>query len=123
MNIKLIPFIYHFIRTTTTMRTLLLALLTLLTIGLFSTAALCSDFHKEVKVSPGKLLQMDLASGGDITIQGWDKDLVSVDVYYHGGDDNRCKIDVDEKSGGVEISSRYDGRNRNYNTSLRFEVN
>ncbi len=81
-----------------------------------------ADLHKEIKVASGKTLQVNLNTGGDITIAGWDKDVVSVDVYFKGRDDEKCKVDIDETTSGVSISSRYEGRRRNHSTSLRFEV-
>jgi hypothetical protein len=98
------------------------ALITLLACILYCSATQASDLHKEVKVASGKTLQVDLNTGGDITIAGWDKEAVSVDVYFRGHDDEKCKVDVDETSSGVSVSSRYTGRGRNHSTSLRFEI-
>ena len=97
-------------------------MITLIACMLWMTGVQASDLHKEINVAPGKSLQMDLNTGGDITIAGWDKESVSVDVWYRGRDDERCKVDIDETSSGVSISSRYTGWGRNHSTSLRFEI-
>ncbi len=97
--------------------TLLVLLLTALTV-----TAQAADIHKEFQVSPGKRLEMDLRTGGEIKIAGWDKNSVSIDVYFKGRDDREVKVDFDQTAEGVIVTSRYDGRHRNHSTSLRFDI-
>src|SRR6059036_3333002 len=94
----------------------------LLAFPLYAATGWAGDIHKEIKVSPGKTLQMDLDTGGDITITGWEKDVVSVDVHFRGYDDEKCKVDVEETSSGVSVSSRYTRHSRSQSTSLHFEI-
>ena len=93
----------------------------LLSIVLCIGGVFAADLHKEINVASGKTLQVNLDTGGEITITGWEKDVVSVDVYFKGRDDKKCRVDIDETSSGVSIASRYTGRGRNHSTSLRFD--
>src|SRR6266849_6260985 len=58
----------------------------LLAFCFFGATTKAGDIHKEIKVSPGKALQMDLDTGGDITITGWEKEAVgNVNGHSMGG--------------------------------------
>lgn len=81
-----------------------------------------ADIHKEFQMLPGKRLEMNLNTGGDIKITGQESNMVSIDVYFKGRDDKECKVDVDQTAAGPVISSRYQGRHRNHSTSLLFDV-
>jgi len=78
--------------------------------------------HQEFQVSSGKRLLVNIESGGAISISGWDKEVVSLDVERRGKDDEGCVVDAERTDMGVEISSRYEGRRHNSSTELRFVV-
>jgi len=80
------------------------------------------DIHKEFKSAPGKKLEMDIDSGGDIIIQGSDGNTIVVDVFFRGRDEDECKVDFDETSSGLTIRSSYHSRRGNHSHSPRFEV-
>lgn len=89
----------------------------------FTAASSGGDIHKELKVGPGKTLEMNLESGGDITVTGWERDAVSVDVYFKGGNEDDYRVTIDEPASGVAISSRYARRRRRtHYRNVTFEV-
>jgi DUF4097 and DUF4098 domain-containing protein YvlB len=79
--------------------------------------------EKEFKVSSGKKLDVDLRTGGSLKIVGWDKDIVRVKSNLRGRDAKDCKVEIEEESGGVRISSYYEGRRNTYSTDCDFEIN
>ena len=66
---------------------------------------------KEIKTQPGKTLDLELSTGGDIEVTGWDKDVVSV-VAHIPGDKEDYYIDVAERSSGIKVEISYEGRGR-----------
>ena len=79
--------------------------------------------QKQFNVSPGKKLDIDLRTGGSLRITGWDKAIVSVKWRVRGRDADFSHVDVKEEGGGVSISSSYEGRRKNFNSDLEFEIN
>ncbi len=94
--------------------------LALLLLGLASQP---DTIEKEFTVSPGKKLEVDLKTGGSLKITGWEKNVVKVSGTIKGRDAENCVVEVVEEGGGVRISSYYEGRRRNYNTNVDFEIN
>ncbi|HTY58350.1 MAG TPA: hypothetical protein VMF59_06010, partial [Bacteroidota bacterium] len=84
-----------------------LALFVLLLFPLLVGAAPQADFAKEFATSKGKKLDIDLKTGGDIAISGWDRDVVSVKGFREGRDGSEATLDMEETSSGVSVSSRY----------------
>ncbi|MGA7836339.1 MAG: hypothetical protein WB996_00085, partial [Ignavibacteriaceae bacterium] len=64
--------------------------------------------HKEFKVQSGKLLNLDFNTGASINVEGWDKDIVSVDAELGGRDWEDISLDFNQTSGGVDITTEYD---------------
>jgi len=65
---------------------------------------------KEFGAKRGGELVLDIETGGKISITGWDKELVKVEVRLDGRDADRFEIDFDERPGGLEIETDYSGR-------------
>jgi hypothetical protein len=78
--------------------------------------------EREFRVSREKRLELDLETGGGIDIVGVDHDVVSVRLYPGGRDWQDCKFEAEETPTGVRISSYYAGTQKQYSTSLRFEL-
>jgi hypothetical protein len=78
---------------------------------------------KEFTVEPGKKLDINLRSGGSITISGWDKNQVAVTVNFKNGDGDNWDISFDKTSDGIFIESRYTGSNHKRSGSTNFEIN
>jgi hypothetical protein len=82
-----------------------------------------SDINKEFKVKPGQKLEMDLKSGGAIYITGWNEEKVAVKVNLTGRDAKDVRIEMNEVSAGVSVTSDVERRHRNWNTDLEFHIN
>jgi hypothetical protein len=86
------------------------------------TARQDSTFDRSVAASPGGLLDLDLDTGGNVTIRGWDESRVSVRVALGGADWRDVEVDVDRVSDGVRVRSRYVGRSDFQRFNNRFEI-
>lgn len=89
---------------------------------LFTTISFATEVHQEFQVQPGKKLNIDLKTGGSIRIEGWNKSAVSVDASIAGPDREKCDVQVKQTEQGVDIRSRYIGRENNYDTDGSFEI-
>ena len=63
------------------------------------------DLDRSIDVESGQTLSVELDTGGDISITGWDKEAVDVKVIYHEKDEDRIEVDIRHVSSGVDISS------------------
>jgi DUF4097 and DUF4098 domain-containing protein YvlB len=66
--------------------------------------------EREFEMGPGGKLELDVETGGDISVKGWDKRLVRVVVRLEGRDSDRFEIDFDQSSKGLEIETDYSER-------------
>ncbi|MDQ7818615.1 MAG: hypothetical protein RDU14_16440 [Melioribacteraceae bacterium] len=80
------------------------------------------NYQKEFNVKPGGTLTIDLRTGGGISIEGWNKDVVSVEVTVKGRDAEDIVVEFDQSGNDVEITSYYDGDDRNHNSSAKTVV-
>jgi DUF4097 and DUF4098 domain-containing protein YvlB len=81
-----------------------------------------ATIDKEFQVSRNQTLEVDIRTGGALTITGWDKDIVKVHAELRGRDAAACKVDVSQQSGGVSLTSEFEGKERNRNADLKFEI-
>jgi DUF4097 and DUF4098 domain-containing protein YvlB len=84
-----------------TMKTLSLAVALLM----LAVPATAQDVVKSFKVESGQTLSVDLETGGNIDISGWDMQEVEVTVKYPGRADRFAEIDVEKSGSGVVIES------------------
>lgn len=77
---------------------------------------------KEINVQPGQKLVVDIECGSDIIIEGWDKNIVNVDVDIRGRDADELEIEVSETSYGVLITADFDRHKRNNSTGGEVKV-
>lgn len=109
---------------------LLISLLTGLTFGFSSALGFAADkkdkpekvTEKEFKTSKDKTLNIDLRTGGGINISGWDKDVVSIRAEFGGRDWEDCEVSFEEKNGGVQINSSYEGKKNGWNVHCDLEI-
>lgn len=80
------------------------------------------NVHKEFKIGSGKLLDLDFKTGGTINVEGWDKDLVSVDAYLGGNDWEDINLEFNQTSGGISILSEYENSRRHRNSKVDFTI-
>ena len=75
-------------------------------------------YTRNFKVEEGKLLDVNLDSGGSIKITGWDKNIVSVDVTSSENDLSNLDFNFKETGTGIEVSSK--NKESDSNNGLRF---
>jgi DUF4097 and DUF4098 domain-containing protein YvlB len=88
----------------------------------FSATSTGSDIKKEFRVKPGQKLEVDLQSGGDIIISGWNEEKVSVQANLEGRNAKGVRVDVTELPSGVSVTSDIERRHRNWNTDIEFHI-
>ena len=57
----------------------------------------------------GKLLDLDFKTGASIKVEGWDKDIVSVDAYLGGDDWEDINLNFNQTSCGIDVTTDYEG--------------
>jgi DUF4097 and DUF4098 domain-containing protein YvlB len=92
--------------------------LVVLIFGIGSAAA----FEREIPVRSGGLLEFDLETGGTITIIGWSSESVQVSAGVSGRSADIVDLRVEERDGGVLVSSRFTEDRRNQNASIKLDV-
>ena len=103
------------------MKRLLIALLGVCPIVLLAQSG--ADFQKEFATQPGKKLDVNLRTGGAITIVGWEKDMVAYKGYREGRDGDDCVLEAEQTASGVSIESHYASSHRDRSGGVRLEVN
>ena len=66
--------------------------------------------EKSFDMKKGGNLEIDLEVGGDITIEGWDRDEVTVKVLISGKHRDEVELEFDRNKSGLEISAEIDRR-------------
>ena len=74
--------------------------------------------HKEFTVQSGELLDLDFKTGASINVEGWDKNIVSIDAELGGRDWEDINLDFNQSSSGVNVTSDYEGYNHNRNSKV-----
>ncbi|MBN2185635.1 MAG: DUF4097 family beta strand repeat protein [Candidatus Krumholzibacteriota bacterium] len=78
--------------------------------------------EREFETKPGKTIEFDLDAGGDIAIEGWDKDLVHVEALLRGEDNDNIDIDFYMGRSGLEISSEFKRKRKRNRSDVNFIV-
>jgi DUF4097 and DUF4098 domain-containing protein YvlB len=91
-------------------------------VALVLGAGVANALEREIPVRSGGLLEFDLKTGGDITIVGWSSESVQVSAKVSGSAADIVDLSVEERNGGVLITSRFTEKRRSHNTSINFEV-
>ncbi|MBX2842652.1 MAG: DUF4097 family beta strand repeat protein [Flammeovirgaceae bacterium] len=88
---------------------------------LICSLAQAQEIKKEFKVNAGGQLDVDSDAGGSISITGWEKSSISVEIS-HDYNVNEIDFNFKETANGLVITSRRNG-NRNYhNGNLKFVI-
>jgi len=78
------------------------------------------EIVKEYDVAPGGKLEVDVKTGGEITVEGWDKNKAKIIVHFSGSKlDEDIEVDIDSKSGDVYLEVWASGNARQ---RLSFEI-
>ena len=74
--------------------------------------------------SAGEVLDIDLRTGGEIQISGWDHDSIDVTATLEEGDCSDARVQFDETTAGMRIYVGHQsrGRGRNQSCDADFEV-
>jgi DUF4097 and DUF4098 domain-containing protein YvlB len=81
-----------------------------------------ADYEKEFVTAQGKKLDIDLKTGGGISITGWDREAVSVKGYREGRDGKEAILEMEETSSGVSLRSHYAGSRHNRSGAINLEI-
>ena len=77
---------------------------------------------KQLDVKSGQKLVVDLECGSDIIIEGWDKNVVDIDVDIRGRDADDVDVEISETSYGVLIAADFYSNRRNNSTKGEITV-
>jgi beta-lactamase regulating signal transducer with metallopeptidase domain len=72
--------------------------------------------------APGETLELDLETGGSVTIQGWDQSRVELRGHLKSNDLPGMHAEMTRTSGGIRLRSWYTGSSRSQSSSHRFEL-
>jgi DUF4097 and DUF4098 domain-containing protein YvlB len=78
--------------------------------------------QRTFNVSPGQKLVIDLKTGGSIQITGWDKPVVTVDAKIEGRGAADIRVDIQQTSQGVEITSDTVRRGNSHSSDTEFQI-
>jgi len=88
----------------------------------FLMPAGAQDVHRVFDVKAGLRLELDLDTGGDITISGWDKNQVDVTISVEGRDRENVIVEMDQNSSGVEVSTEFSSRRSRADVTVMIRV-
>jgi len=91
-------------------------------LAFFASAAQAQNVHRTFDVAAGSRLELDLETGGDITITGWDKNQVDITVTVEGRDKDDISFNIEQNSRGVEISSEFQKRRARADVNMVIRV-
>jgi len=66
-----------------------------------------ATWSREVAVSPGGQLTIDLEPGGSIEISAWDRDLLGVEAEFHGPDADEIEFEVGGGGDRADVRASY----------------
>lgn len=65
---------------------------------------------------------MDLKTGGSIKIEGWNKDLATIEVEISGKDANNMKYDFEQNGNNITVTSEFKRKYRNNSSDVTFTI-
>lgn len=94
-----------------------MTVLTLIALPLIS-----SNLQKEFKVREGQKLDIDLKTGGSITITGWEKNILQVKVTFRNHDETIPRIEMKQSGDVVSIESEFDPMENGNHRSPKLDI-
>jgi beta-lactamase regulating signal transducer with metallopeptidase domain/DUF4097 and DUF4098 domain-containing protein YvlB len=79
-------------------------------------------FERSVDAAPGEQLYLDLDTGAEVQIQGWDESRVHVRAWLGGRDAADTRVTVEREESGVKVRSFFAQRRNSQSTSHRLEI-
>ncbi|MBN1406238.1 MAG: DUF4097 family beta strand repeat protein [Calditrichaceae bacterium] len=87
-----------------------------LLILIFASCLYAEKYEKLMDVKSGQQLKVNMTTGGSVTVEGWDKNQVKVELDVAHSDTDENDIDISQNSKGVNIEVRAEGHGRHYRT-------
>ena len=84
--------------------------------------AISQPVERSFPVNSGELLTLDLKTGGDIEVTGWDGQEVSVVARPYGRDGDEIEIEIEKTRSGVEVTTEYRNRRHSHEGGANVEV-
>jgi beta-lactamase regulating signal transducer with metallopeptidase domain len=81
-----------------------------------------STFERTIQTSPGGRLRLDLETGANVEVRGWDAASVQVRARLEGPDWRDTRIEVAREGSGVKVYSTQTDRASSYSTSHALEI-
>ncbi len=78
--------------------------------------------ERSVDAAPGELLDLDLETGAEVEIQGWDEPRVLVNARLRGRDGADSRVTVEREAGGVKVRLFYARQGRSQSSSNKLEI-
>ena len=91
-------------------------------VALVLGAGNAAAFEREIPVRSGGLVEFDLETGATITITGWSSESVKVSAKISGRHADDVDLRVEERNGGVFITSRLTESRKSQNVTIKLEV-
>ena len=81
-----------------------------------------SPVEKQFNVNPGERLLVDIKTGADIIIEGWNKNTVDIKAQFRGRDADDIELTIEKESYGVSIKAEYEDYSNSRKTSGKIVV-
>ena len=96
----------------------------LILVLIFAVAGLAAagEVSETFAVSPGGLLDIDLETGGDISITGWDRNEVTVEASTYGKHAEKISVNVEQSGDKVLVTSAHTGYGRSHSGGAHIVV-
>lgn len=85
-------------------------------------SALDSIFQRSAPARDGGTLTLDLLTGGQVNITGWDKQQVHVQASLAGRDWRNTEVTFTPVEGGARLATEYTGRSNSQSSSHNFDI-
>jgi beta-lactamase regulating signal transducer with metallopeptidase domain/DUF4097 and DUF4098 domain-containing protein YvlB len=81
-----------------------------------------STIERSLSARNGGRLDLDMNTGGEVIVRGWDEPRVLVKARLSGPDWRDVAVDIDRDGDGVRVESRFTRRRNTQSTSNEFEI-
>lgn len=98
------------------------SILALVAMIMVSVTALAGDEVKEFAVNPGQTLEIDLDTGGSVSVRGGGENKVTVRARMTGQDANDIELRIDRTSNGVKVESEYRSSRKSRSGGVDLEI-
>ena len=82
-----------------------------------------TTFDLSVPARDGGTIVLDIETGGDLVITGWDKPQVAVRALLGGRDWRSTRVQLEPTGSGARLETDFTGRSNNRSTSHTFQIN